>query len=332
MDVAIAPLGLAESPRVAYRCDALSSRIFRGGDMSRRTAAIAILVMLAGAPASAQTDWESVEITSTKLADGLYMLQGAGGNIGLSIGADGSFLIDDQFAPLSAKITAAIGALTDRPVRFVLNTHWHGDHTGGNENFGEGGAYIVAHDNVYRRLNPESFRDLVGSSRQAPDAALPVMTFSSGLTFHWNGEDIEAVHVPHAHTDGDAVIYLRRANVFHMGDTFFNRRYPFIDVDSGGGINGVIHAAERVLAMADSEAQIIPGHGALAAPEDLRAYRDMLIAVRDRIQIMVNDGKTLEEVIASAPTSDFDEVWMQDNPEWRDRFIGLAFRSVGGGA
>lgn len=300
--------------------------------MSGRATLIAVsaFVLFGGSPVSAQTDFDAVEISLTRLADGLYMLEGAGGNIGLSIGGDGAFVIDDQFAPLTAKIKEAIGSVTDSQVRFVLNTHWHGDHTGGNENFGEGGAYIVAHDNVYRRLNPEAFADLVGNTRQAPDAALPVMTFSEEMTFHWNGDDIEAVHVPHAHTDGDVVIFFRSANVVHMGDTFFNARYPFIDVDSGGGVNGVIHAAEKVLSMVNSDTHIIPGHGPLGGPADLRAYRDMLLAVRDNVRIMVNEGRSLEEVIAAAPTAEFDADWMQGNAEWRDRFVGLVFRSLGG--
>ncbi len=301
--------------------------------MSRRItlSLTAVLILVGGASVSAQTDYDAVEITVTEVAHGVYMLEGAGGNIGLSIGNDGAFVIDDQFAPLTEKIKRAIGALTDREVRFVLNTHWHGDHTGGNEHFGEGGAYIVAHDNVYRRMNPEAFGEVVGNSRQAPDAALPVMTFSEELTFHWNGDDIEVVHVPHAHTDGDVVVFFRSANVVHMGDTFFNQRYPFIDVDSGGGINGMIHAAEKVLAMVSSDTRIIPGHGPLGGPDDLRAYRDMLIGVRDRIQTMVNEGKTLDEVIAAGPTAAFDADWMRGNAPGRDRFVGLVFRSLGGG-
>lgn len=301
--------------------------------MSRRItlSLTAVLILVGGASVSAQTDYDAVEITVTEVAHGVYMLEGAGGNIGLSIGNDGAFVIDDQFAPLTEKIKRAIGSLTDRPVRFVLNTHWHGDHTGGNENFGESGAYIIAHDNVYRRMNPEAFDDIVGNSRQSPSGALPVMTFSKEMTFHWNDEDIEVVHVPHAHTDGDVVIFFRSANVFHMGDTFFNKRYPFIDVDSGGGINGVIHAADRVLSMANSGTRIIPGHGPLGGPDDLRAYRDMLIGVRDRIQTMVNEGKTLQEVVDSAPTAEFDDAWMQGNTAWRERFVGLVFRSLGGG-
>ena len=185
-------------------------------------------------PLVAQRDWDAVEIRTVSLGGGVYMLMGSGGNIGLSVGEDGAFIVDDQFAPLTEKIKAAIAEVTDRPVQWVLNTHWHGDHTGGNENFGGAGALIVAHDNVYKRLNPAEFADLVGRSQQAPDAALPVVTFNQTMTFHWNGEDVHAFHVEYAHTDGDVIIHYRRSDVFHMGDTFFNGRYPFIDVDSRG--------------------------------------------------------------------------------------------------
>ncbi len=175
-------------------------------------------------PGAAQRDFSDVEIRVTRVADGIYMLMGSGGNIGLSVGADGAFIVDDQFAPLTDKIRAAIATVTDEPVRWVLNTHWHGDHTGGNENMGSGGAFIVAHDNVYKRMNPAEFADLVGNSQQSPAAALPVVTFDRTLTLHWNGEDVFSFHVENSHTDGDVIVYYRGANVVHMGDTFFNGR------------------------------------------------------------------------------------------------------------
>jgi len=189
-----------------------------------------------------EPDWDSIEIRTIQVAEGLYMLMGRGGNIGLSVGEDGAFLVDDQYAPLTDKILAAIAAVTSEPVKFVLNTHWHGDHTGGNENLGQAGAMIVAHDNVRRRMNPEQVRDLVGRSDQAPADALPVVTFSDEITFHWNDERLHTFHVAHAHTDGDAIIWFANANAVHMGDTFFRGRYPFVDVESGGAIQGVIAA------------------------------------------------------------------------------------------
>ena len=197
---------------------------------------------------AAQQDFSQVEIRTEQVADGLYVLFGAGGNIGLSVGEDGAFLVDDQYAPLTEKILAAVAAVTDQPVRWVLNTHWHGDHTGGNENLGREGAMIVAHENVYRRLNPAEFADLVGRSQQSAPEGLPVVTFNDRVSFHWNGEDIRVNHMPNAHTDGDALVFFTNADAVHMGDTFFNGRYPFIDVDSGGGVHGVIAIADYVLA------------------------------------------------------------------------------------
>jgi glyoxylase-like metal-dependent hydrolase (beta-lactamase superfamily II) len=280
-------------------------------------------------PLAAQRDFSDVEIRTIPLRGGVYMLMGSGGNIGVSVGEDGPFVVDDQYAGLSEKILAAIASISDGSVRFVLNTHWHGDHVGGNENFGKAGAMIVAHENVRKRLNPEEFREVMGNTQQAPPDALPVVTFTAGVTFYWNGEKIRAFHVPHAHTDGDAIIHYGDANVIHMGDTFFNGSYPFIDVDSGGDIDGMIRAAEAGLAIANSQTQIIPGHGELATPADLREYRAMLITVRDRIQTMVNDGMSVEEIVAARPTRDLDAEWGPEGWFVRgDRMAELTARSL----
>ena len=282
------------------------------------------LAVLAAMPAAAQRDFSNVEIETIRVADGVYMLVGSGGNIGLSVGEDGPFVVDDQFAPLTEKIQAAIAAVTSGAVRFVLNTHWHGDHTGGNENLGKAGAMIIAHENVRKRLNPAEFRDLMGRSEQAPPDALPVVTFTDAVNFYWNGENIRVFHVEHAHTDGDAIVHFTNANVVHMGDTFFKGRYPFIDVDSGGGIDGMIAAADHVLSMVNSDTKIVPGHGTLATPDDLRDYRNMLIMVRDRVRTMLNDGMSVEEVVAAKPTSDLDATWGSDPT----RFVTLTARSL----
>ncbi len=288
----------------------------------------ALCVALIGSPTAgeAQQDFSDVEIRTERVSDGLYVLFGQGGNIGLSVGDDGAFLIDDQYAPLTERILAAVAAVTDQPVRWVLNTHWHGDHTGGNENLGQAGAMIVAHENVYRRLNPAEFRDLVGRSQQAPPDALPVVTFNDRVNFHWNGEDIRVHHVENAHTDGDIVVTFANADVIHMGDTFFNGRYPFIDVNSGGGIDGVIAGADRVLRSADAGTRIIPGHGDVAGPSELRAYREMLSTVRERVSRMIADGMTEDDIVAAKPTADLDATWGQ-NPEG---FVRGTYQSLSG--
>jgi len=265
-----------------------------------------------GAPAA--PDFSGVEIKTEKVADGVYMLTGRGGNIGVSVGADGVFLIDDQFAPLTDRIQAAISTLSDRPIRFLLNTHWHGDHVGGNENLGNAGVVIVAHDNVRRRLSVDQFNALTGrTTRALPPAALPVVTFSDTLTFHMNGDSVVAFHVPPAHTDGDAVVRFTRANVVHMGDCLFVGRYPVIDVAAGGSIDGMIAAAEWVLPTLDAHTRVIPGHGPLSDRAALVAFRDMLVAVRDRVRPMVQAGKNADEIVASRPTAEFDGAWSADS-------------------
>jgi glyoxylase-like metal-dependent hydrolase (beta-lactamase superfamily II) len=258
------------------------------------------------------------------------MLVGSGGNLGLSSGPDGVFLIDDQYAPLTERIVAAIRSVSDGPIRFVLNTHWHGDHTGGNENFGKAGALLVAHDNVRARMSVDQFMARVNRTVPAsPAGALPVVTFTQAVTFHLNGDELHAFHVPHAHTDGDAIIRFRRANVIHMGDTFFNGNYPFIDLSSGGNVNGVITAADTALALADDATRIIPGHGRLATKSDLRAYRDVLVAVRDRVRGGIAAGQSLDQIKAAGLTKEWDDVWGRGfiRPE---QFVEAVYRSLGG--
>lgn len=269
-----------------------------------------MLLIVAGAAGAQGRDWSKVEIGTQKLADGIYMLTGAGGNIGVSVGEDGVVLIDDQYAPITPKIQAALATLSDKPARFVINTHWHGDHTGGNENFGKAGAVIVAHDNVRRRLEAGKLAELGREATPpAPKGALPVVTFTADVTIHYNGQHLHAMHVANAHTDGDALIEFQDANVLHMGDVFFNGFYPFIDVDSGGSVDGVIAAADRVLAMVNENTRIIPGHGKLANRADLQRYRDMLAALRSNVSKLIGEGKSLEETLAAAPSKDFDPAW-----------------------
>jgi len=297
-----------------------------GARLPRAMPVVVAALALAPPQAAAQRDFSPIEIRTEQVADGLYVLFGAGGNIGLSVGEDGAFLVDDQFAPLTEKILAAVAEVTDQPVRWVLNTHWHGDHTGGNENLGREGALIVAHENVYRRLNPAEFADLVGRSQQVAPEGLPVVTFDDRVTFHWNGEDIRVNHMPNAHTDGDALVFFSGADAVHMGDTFFNGRYPFIDVDSGGNVDGVIAIADYVLGHTTGETTIIPGHGEISGRSSLQAYRDMLSTVRERVSGMVADGMTEDEVVAAAPTSDLDATW-GENPEGFVRGVYVSLTS-----
>ncbi len=275
-----------------------------------RLAFAAALSLLLALPLSGQGAPEEVRIETVEVAAGLYMLVGQGGNIGVSAGEDGVFLIDDQFAPLTPKIQAAIAEVSDQPVRFLVNTHWHYDHTGGNENWGQEGAVIVAHDNVRRRLATggliEFFKNQIPPS---PKAALPVITFADSVTFHLNGDELHVFHVPPAHTDGDSIIHFKKANVVHMGDLYFSGLYPFIDGSSGGSVDGVIAAAERVHAMIDDETKIIPGHGGLSNRAELAAYIEMLKGVRAKVGALVEAGKSLEEVQAAQPTAAWDDPW-----------------------
>jgi len=271
---------------------------------------VLIISCLVATSAFAQQDFSKVQIKTIPVADGVYMLAGRGGNIGLSVGQDGAFLIDDQYAPLTDKILAAIAAVTDKPVRFLVNTHWHGDHTGGNENIGKGGTIIVAHDNVRKRLAKGQYMKVFNANiPPAPPQALPVITFADGVTFHWNNETLEVVHSKSAHTDGDAVVYFKSANVVHVGDLFFNGIYPFIDAGSGGSLEGVITGVDDVLGRIDDNTKVIPGHGPLGNKADLKAYRDMLATVHGRMTELIKKGKNMDEIVAAKPTADYDAKW-----------------------
>lgn len=267
-------------------------------------------LMLMAFCAAAWADEPPVEIKTTRVADSVYMLQGQGGNIGLSVGPDGAVLIDDEFAPLSDRIKAAIAKVSKTPVRFLINTHWHGDHTGGNENFAKDSVVIVAQDHVRERMSAEQFiRAFSKKVPPSPLAALPIVTFNDTVTFHLNGDELHVFHVAHAHTDGDSIIHFRRHNVLHMGDTFFNQLYPFIDLSTGGSIDGMIAAVDRALPLAGAHTPIIPGHGPLGDRATLVKYRDMLKTVRDRIAAAVEAGKTLAQVQAERPSAEWDAVW-----------------------
>jgi glyoxylase-like metal-dependent hydrolase (beta-lactamase superfamily II) len=294
-------------------------------------ARVACLFLSVGTATSAHAQTpDTTRITATRLAEGIYVLMGQGGNIGLSTGPNGAFLIDDEYAPLTDRLRAAVDSLCGCPVRFVLNTHWHRDHTGGNEHLGKAGVLIVAHENTRKRMSVEQFIEAFDAHiPAAPPGALPVVTFTDTITFHLNGDDIRAYHVAPAHTDGDVIIHFTRANVFHMGDTYFNGFYPFIDVGTGGTIEGMIAAADRVLAEADAGTKIIPGHGPVSGRTELAAYREMLAGIRDKVRPMVKAGRSLAQVQAARPTATWDRTW-GDAFFTPEQLVTVVFQSLGG--
>jgi len=253
-------------------------------------------------------EFEKVKIQTVPVKDGIYMLIAQGGNIGISVGDDGVFMIDDQFAPLTDKIKTAIKKLSDKPIKYVFNTHWHFDHTGGNENLGRKGTIIVAHESARERLLKggviKAFNQKI---KPAKKAALPEITFNDKMTFHINGETVEIIHTPNAHTDGDAVLFFKKSNVVHTGDIYFNGFYPFIDVSSGGNIDGLINSATVIINKIDDNTKVIPGHGKLSNKKELIEYRDTLIVLGDRMKSLISQGKTLEEIVAIMPNKDIDK-------------------------
>ena len=285
----------------------------------KRKVRFLVLVVLVGlaalaaglvAPALAQQGDTLPEIQTLELAPGLHMLIGAGGNLAVSTGEDGPVIIDDQFDYMVPGIRAAVAALQEGPIRFVINTHFHGDHTGGNDALGRLGTLIVAHANVRVRMSERQVTPLLGRDDppRAPES-LPVVTFDDGVVLYWNGEEIAVEHVDPAHTDGDSLVWFPGAGAVHMGDTYFNGFYPFIDVFSGGTIGGMIAAANAVLGRASADTKIIPGHGPLSNSAELAAYRDMLVTVRDRVAAAQAAGTEQADFIASAPLADLDPMW-----------------------
>ena len=263
---------------------------------------------------AAQQDFSNVQITPHQVAGNIYYLEGQGGNIGLSVGADGVVMIDDQFAPLTDRILAAIRGLSDGEIRFLINTHIHGDHTGGNENLGKMGILILARDEVRVRL----------AANAAPEA-LPVLTFSEDLTIHLNGEDMHVISMPPAHTDGDAIIYFSGSDVVHVGDVFRTVAYPVIDLNNGGSLDGTLETLAMIIGMAGPNTKIVPGHGAVSNREDVRDFRDMVLDVKAKVGALVAQGRNFDQVMAARPTAAYDAKW--GDPE---RFLRSVYTEVGG--
>jgi len=255
---------------------------------------------------SSAQNFDTVQIKTSKLTESIYMLEGSGGgNIGLCIGKDGTFMIDDHYAPLTGKIKDAIAKLTDKPVQFIINTHWHGDHSGGNENFGGEGAIIVSQENSRKRMEADQFFGLLPHTQAAySPAGLPKITFTQSMTFYYNGETIQIFHIADAHTDGDAIIYFKKSDVIHMGDVFVRYGFPFIDEPNGGNINGMIETIDSVINRISENTKIIPGHGQLSSKKDLVEYNNMLRAIRGRVKKLMDEGKTMEQIIAADPLTD----------------------------
>jgi cyclase len=283
--------------------------LMRGAEMKTNMRSW-IFTLLAGmgllgvvvAPAQQAPDYSKVQIKVTKVSGNIYMLEGQGGNIAASVGEDGIVIVDDQFAPLAEKIQAALKNLgiTDKPVRFVINTHYHGDHTGGNVPFADTGSTVIAQDNVRKRLEAGGVAGNGGAikmeNKPAPKAALPIITFEHDVTVHLNGEDIRALHFPSGHTDGDSIIFFPKNNVVHMGDDFVRYGFPFIDVSSGGSVQGMIDAMEKASAQLPADVKVIPGHGALSNLDDVRAFTKMLKETSAVVQKAIDEHKTLEQM------------------------------------
>jgi glyoxylase-like metal-dependent hydrolase (beta-lactamase superfamily II) len=252
----------------------------------------------------AQSDFSKVQIKVTKVAGAVYMLEGSGGNIGVSVGDDGIVIVDDEFAPLAGKIKEALKSISDKPIRFVLNTHFHGDHAGGNVEFSKDST-IIAHENVRKRLGEGTV--IAGEVKPAEPGSLPVITFNDRATVHLNGEDIRAIHFPNGHTDGDSVIFFPKSNVVHMGDDFVTYGFPYVDVHSGGSVSGMIAGCEKVLGMTSPEVKFIPGHGPVSTPADVRKFVDMMKATRALVAETLKNGKTVEQIKKDHLLAKYDE-------------------------
>jgi glyoxylase-like metal-dependent hydrolase (beta-lactamase superfamily II) len=268
---------------------------------------IALCLLVSSLNTLAQQNFDTVKIQSVRVTENIYMLKGSGGNIGVLIGEDGTLMIDDQFAPLSNKINGAIKTLHPGEIRFLINTHIHGDHSGGNENFKRMGSTVVAHDHVRERMSKEQVNKAMNRTTPPREKdALPIITFSDKMNFHLNNEDIELIHLGGGHTDGDVIVKFKTANVFHMGDAFVRYGYPYIDGSNGGSFNEFIATLDKAMALMDDNSKIIPGHGELATKADIKILRDKLADIRDQVFAALKKGKKVEEISSLGITDKYD--------------------------
>jgi cyclase len=297
----------------------------------RVAVATAVVILAATASAQQPQDFSAVEIMTTKITDSFYALDGQGGRIGVLTGPDGLFVVDSQFAPLTDKIVAAIKKVSDRPVRFLVNTHVHGDHTGGNENFAKMGVTILARPMLRMRLMQPSAPAGGGAApAPAPAGALPVLTYDSPITLYMNGETIELTPLPVAHTDGDTAVRFPRNNVLMTGDVYRSVGFPNIDRANGGSLKGIVDSLNKLVDLAGPSTKVLPGHGPIVDRAAIVAHRDMAVAVRDRVAKMIQEGRTQEQIVAAKPTKDYDEK-VGNAAQSADRFVGQLYAELRGG-
>jgi cyclase len=268
------------------------------------------LVALFSFPNLKLIDASHLEINTTKLSFDMYVIYGSGGNVILSIGDDGVIVVDDQYAPVTERIKSMIANLTDKPIKFVINTHLHTDHTGGNEKLGEGGAIIISHDNVRKRLNSDQFFEFINQTIPAlSEKGLPIITFSENMTLYQNDEEIKITYLGSGHTDGDSTVFFTNNNIIHVGDDFSDRSYPFMDISSGGSVDGLISSLQKILLLINKETKVVGGHSGISNQTKVKAYLDIVIDIRNNINEMIQKGRSLAEIIQTKPTSKYDAIY-----------------------